>query len=104
MNLITYKRDSMGYPYLDKNDEQLLSNVGFPALKGANLLTPEIVGFVVLPDGYVEISKARYIPNPLVNYGVTVVKDGHIVGGLSNCFRDWPDVVDHVDRLTEESL
>ena len=97
MELITYERTGYGYKTNTPGLEEVRKR-GLEVLQGNNWLTPLTVGFVLIPDGFCEITQTDY-KNDFVNYGVTTVTNKQKNKKLSQGFLTYSEVVTFIDNI-----
>lgn len=68
------------------------------AVKGTNFMTPDIIEYIKIDNGVVELSKGKGIFSDTI-YGVTVVRYGKKNSNLSNCFTKISDARDYIETL-----
>lgn len=103
MNLHTPSRDAYGYTK-GTPDYERLSKMFTSVVRGNNFFTPNILGYVELPNGVAEISKgvqpfagSEHLPM----FGVTIVVDGK-KSDKSTSLSSYSDVVNYVNNLNNE--
>lgn len=107
IDIIYPQRDSMGYSYIPNEQREILKSRGLgTALVGNNFVTPILHGYVLIPDGFCEISKSRsdlsrYAPEDkwLPCVGVTVVLNKEKRSDLSSSFFKMNDAINYVESL-----
>lgn len=100
-DLIRYVRTSeYGDMKLDDKSGELKAR-GLDILRGANHLTPKIVGYVLIPNGFAEITTVPNLAftNDFCNYGVTVVINKEKDSNKSKCFVKQEDMLQYVEQL-----
>ena len=66
-------------------------------IKGRNFMTPNILGYISIPNGIVELSEGTFVKTNL--FGVTVLKDDVHRRDLSKSFNDWNDAIYYIKSL-----
>ena len=114
IDIIYQQRDSMGYSYLPEGQLRILKSRGLgTVLFGNNFITPILIGYVLIPNGFCELTKSR---DDLWRYadtdkwlpcvGVTVVLNNEKRNDLSESFFKLEDAIDYIKKLichTKES-
>ncbi len=102
-----YSPDHYLDPRLPADKESILKERGLgTAIKGNNFITPILIGYVLIPNGFVELSTVRDVAqlNQFANYGVTVVIDNKCVRELSTAFLKYEDAIKYTTELYERQL
>ena len=101
MNIIRLEFTSYGSL---KNDKELdeVRRRGVDILQGNNWLTPDLIGYVLIPDGFCEIAEARGVRNDVLNYGVTTVVNKVKRNDLSQGFVKYQDAIDYIQSLIDK--
>jgi hypothetical protein len=67
-------------------------------VKGTNFMTPQVIKYLKIKDGAVEISKGAGFSGEMM-YGVTVVKKGEHRHNLNNVFYSEKEAIDYIKTL-----
>jgi len=110
MNIEIIRRERPDFyldPRLPADKEAILRERGlYTVLKGNNFLTPVLIGYVLIPNGFVELSTVRDIAqlNQYANFGVSVVIDNKYIREQSTAFIKYEDAIKYITELYERQL
>ena len=71
-------------------------------VRGANIMTPELVGYAKIPNGVVEISTGTKFLG-LELYGITVVQDNRKADSLCKCCNSMEEVNAYIQELNKKA-
>ena len=71
-------------------------------VRGANIMTPELVGYATIPNGVAEICKGDGFGGGTI-YGVTVVLGNKKANDLSKCCFSMEEVNEYIQELNKKA-